>query len=659
MVSANGCDSISEPQQINVYPLPIIDITNQVIVQASCGLNNASVSSINVTGNSPFTYNWTNGTGTSFAPTLNLTNASAGQYYFVATDVNGCKDSTAYQLTSIPAPQTPLIIAPSEVCEGSTAILSLDNVDLSLSYTWNFNGSLIQSGTGLDSLVITNCSLQNTGNYEIIASNGTCSADTTILLTVNEQPLPQISATELSFCAGNSSTLSVANNSNFNYQWFLNNNLIQGENNSTIDISIGGTYQVLVSNNGCDSLSVSIVISELPAPILNTNSVITCLNQPTQLSASGSDNYSWQSSQGQFIGNTIPIDSSIAGVFTFTLTGTNINGCTSDTLISVTINDNPTVLINGIMSDTISICELTQTNLIASGASTYLWSNLTTNDTLQVSINQDTTIALIGTDINGCSDTNVVVIEVKPLPVFSQILGTPTICNGYPTQLYLDTTYVNQNYTWVNTNGNVLSTSDSIVITTPGIYQLVIGNSCRNDTLPITIGQSTIQASFTASDTLNVAPFSVNFNNTSIGATNYYWLFGNGDTATVFSPSTIYNQAGTYSAYLIASNPQYCFSSYALQIIVLAEEIYMTVPTVFSPNGDGTNDEFFVKQYGLKSLNCKIYNRWGNLIYELENPDSKWKPGNEIPEGTYYFIAEAKGLNQKPFRAKGYLLLVR
>jgi len=511
----------------------------------------------------------------------------------------------------------------------------------------------------LDSLHILNSTLQNSGTYEVVVNDGNCSVDTLVSILINDQPDPIFTASALSFCTGNNVTLNVTSGAGYTYQWYQNGQLISGETNNTIDVSSAGNYQVLVSNNTCDSLTQNIQIIELPLPIIITNSVSSCINQPTQITASGNATFSWLSSTGQFNGNSVSIDSSVAGVYTFTLTGTGTNGCINDTIVTATINNNPNVLINGVQNDSISVCEGQAITLTASGASNYVWSNLSISNPIQLNLTQDTSITVYGLDANSCSDSAVVFLNVKPIPIISQILGTPTICNGYPSQLYLDTTYTNQTYSWINQAGSILSPTDSVTLTSPGTYYLIVGSACRNDTVPIVIGQSNIQASFVADTTLGIAPLSINFNNTSSGATNYYWLLGNGDTTNTFSPSTIYTQAGTYVAYLLATNPQYCFSSYAIQIIVLAEEIYLTVPTIFSPNGDGVNDEFFVKQYGLKTLNCKIYNRWGNLVFELDQPDSKWKPDNNVPEGTYYFIAEAEGLNKKRFKSQGYIMLVR
>jgi gliding motility-associated-like protein len=69
------------------------------------------------------------------------------------------------------------------------------------------------------------------------------------------------------------------------------------------------------------------------------------------------------------------------------------------------------------------------------------------------------------------------------------------------------------------------------------------------------------------------------------------------------------------------------------------------IPNVFSPNNDGINDEFYI--YGTPNpcfdhLNVKIYNRWGQLVYESEEVNFHWNgtnlEGKDLPQGTYYVI---------------------
>ena len=72
---------------------------------------------------------------------------------------------------------------------------------------------------------------------------------------------------------------------------------------------------------------------------------------------------------------------------------------------------------------------------------------------------------------------------------------------------------------------------------------------------------------------------------------------------------------------------------------VPAPKVYM--PNIFSPNGDGNNDLFYVRGTGIATLDLKIYNRWGNLVFETTDLQSGWDgrfQGGECPEGVYFYL---------------------
>ncbi len=50
----------------------------------------------------------------------------------------------------------------------------------------------------------------------------------------------------------------------------------------------------------------------------------------------------------------------------------------------------------------------------------------------------------------------------------------------------------------------------------------------------------------------------------------------------------------------------------------------VVIPNVFTPNKDGSNDEFLVKGQGIEHLNLKVYNRWGGLVYQSDDLKQGW-----------------------------------
>ncbi|MES2627413.1 MAG: gliding motility-associated C-terminal domain-containing protein [Bacteroidota bacterium] len=75
------------------------------------------------------------------------------------------------------------------------------------------------------------------------------------------------------------------------------------------------------------------------------------------------------------------------------------------------------------------------------------------------------------------------------------------------------------------------------------------------------------------------------------------------------------------------------------------------LPNVFTPNGDGLNDLFVPFPYhGVQSIDAKIYNRWGKLLYETTDPDLKWdgKAGGKlVPDGVYFYTVEVNKITLK------------
>jgi gliding motility-associated-like protein len=72
----------------------------------------------------------------------------------------------------------------------------------------------------------------------------------------------------------------------------------------------------------------------------------------------------------------------------------------------------------------------------------------------------------------------------------------------------------------------------------------------------------------------------------------------------------------------------------------------LLVPNVFTPDGNGMNDEFRVVYRSIKEFNCKVYNRWGHLVYEWSDPAKGWDGtvnGRPVAEGAYYYVIRALG----------------
>ena len=106
----------------------------------------------------------------------------------------------------------------------------------------------------------------------------------------------------------------------------------------------------------------------------------------------------------------------------------------------------------------------------------------------------------------------------------------------------------------------------------------------------------------------------------------------------------IFSVPGSYRVVCAVNNAQ-CTSD-SSEVAVQVAESYLAVPNVFTPNGDGKNDEFRVAYRSLREFHCWVYNRWGKLVYEWTDPAKGWNGtinGRPAAEGAYFYVIRALG----------------
>jgi gliding motility-associated-like protein len=204
------------------------------------------------------------------------------------------------------------------------------------------------------------------------------------------------------------------------------------------------------------------------------------------------------------------------------------------------------------------------------------------------------------------------------------------------------------------------------------------------------------KASFTADPMEGEAPLTVTFTNTSENADPdlYEWFFYRDlddikresestqqpiDSIMIVaydqSPVYTYENTGLYKVKLVAkktSGSQVCADTAFLADFIKVDTSFVAVPNVFTPDGDGTNDEFVVKFWSMESLNISIFNRWGKRIHFWESNNVRgfeesytsavWDGtigGRHASPGVYYYIVEGRGRDNKTRKAHGFFHLFR
>ena len=125
----------------------------------------------------------------------------------------------------------------------------------------------------------------------------------------------------------------------------------------------------------------------------------------------------------------------------------------------------------------------------------------------------------------------------------------------------------------------------------------------------------------------------------------------------------MYAIGGTYTVTLYARKGT-CLES-TQHIITVEVPSKLVVPNVFTPNGDGVNDFFFLEAKSLSEISVLIYDRWGHKIYEVISEkgnivwDGKNQLGKEVAEGTYFYIIKATGKDGGSYDKNGTINIFR
>jgi gliding motility-associated-like protein len=109
-----------------------------------------------------------------------------------------------------------------------------------------------------------------------------------------------------------------------------------------------------------------------------------------------------------------------------------------------------------------------------------------------------------------------------------------------------------------------------------------------------------------------------------------------------------FTEKGTYKVKVTASNS---ICSYSDSLTVGVSESAIFAPNVFTPNGDGINDEFRVAYKSIISFQCWVYNRWGREVYTWTDPQKGWDGkinGKNATPGPYFYVIKALGSDYDP-----------
>ena len=496
------------------------------------------------------------------------------------------------------------------------------------------------------------------GNYQLVVTDSMGCTDTSTVQVVANQVGPvlddlniQITEETCGNANGEITGITISGGTApLSYSWNGNSTL----GLDTIGIASGNYSLVVTDANGCSDSLGAYPISNIALSLDTSNVTLTEENcngggSITGISVSGGTtpyDFEWN-------GTSSTADQTGLSAGNYTVVITDAAGCTMNGgTYTIGVVADPSI---DTSSMTLSSANCGNSDGSISGITvaggtaplSYSWNGA--NGSIDNSNIPSGTYALVVTDANGCMDSVLVSVSdvAGPTIDISALVVDTAHCGG-PTGAISGITFSGgtQPYQTTWNNGGTTNTLQNL---SEGFYTLTVidDNGC-SETLDSVFVPSTenVIADFSVSPNPAIVGDAINTTNTSSNnATIWTWLISDSVVSTDENISIPSDTEGTFNICLIATSVHGCVDTMCTQVLITSIPDPMSIPNVFTPNGDGSNDVFKIGNYN-NNYGIEVYNRWGNLVFEeatfMNSWDGKDMNGVSVSEGTYYFILTPK-----------------
>ncbi len=374
-----------------------------------------------------------------------------------------------------------------------------------------------------------------------------------------------------------------------------------------------------------------------PVPDAVASNVNVCAGTPINITVSsciGAATFVWSGSDASAGTGNIVDNNSVPGTINFTIVPTNAGCVGASTVVTATVSPQANA---NIVSSNMIICTGQSVTLTGSGGAAFQWSGGSNSTLATITVSPTiTTVYYLQASNGGCNDLDSVTIEVDNFtpPV---ITGNLSICVGDNTVL---TATGGTSYIWSGgSNANTASITVSPIITTP--YYVTTSNACgtASDTAVVVVNPDPI-LSITSTSTVIQDGGNSQLNVT--GGVSYVWN-GGADLSCTNCANPVASPAVTTTFTVTGTDANGCTSTDTVTVFVSQgiDELY--VPNTITPNEDGTNDVFYVYGINIKQITMRVFDRWGELIYESMDKDKGWDGtfnGNYVQFGVYVYTLQ-------------------
>ena len=654
-ISANGCKDTAT-HNIAVHPLPVITTSGDAFI---CPYASAQLSATGGT-----TYLWTPATGLSDSslanPVATPPPPNTTTYTVTVTTQFQCSGTASLNISFYPLPHANAGLDTS-VCLNPVSFH--DSVPLNptggVSYQWS-------PATGLSNPNIANPlakpSFNTTYNVTATDVNG-CTATDSVTVYVLDPALNLILQNSVTICQRDTAHATIINQGASAYNWnptlFLTDPTAFSPGFYPPDTA---TY-ILTVRNYCYIKSDSIVINVVPIPQLGLPAVDSiCIGNPYQFNAQNAVTYRWVPNPTLSATNIANPVATPTVSTEYIVTGINLNGCVNTDSTLVLVYEPSTILIYPV--DTPFICQGSSAPLRVRGAYSYVWSPAATlnnpNTANPTATPLDTTqYNVVATNVHGCKTYDSLLIRVQK-PVVATTESPFVTCLGIPVQLRASG---GPFYSWTPAAGlnDSVSNDPFALPDSTTFYVVKVFNDCFSST-------ATAEVEIHPLPVVDAGPDTTIWRNTSA------WLHGTTNAPTYFWNPTTWLESGltlntvasplqTAVYYLFAIDQFGCQNKDSV-LITVVPHTELLIPTGFSPNGDGVNDEFKI----VRSLNIEklvefaVFDRWGEKVFSTDNINQGWDgthQGLASPLGVYVWMVIAHTYDGEEITKRGNVTLLR
>jgi len=457
-------------------------------------------------------------------------------------------------------------------------------------------------------------------------------------------------------------TLTATGSVGATYQWFDSNSVVFSTNST---VTVGeGEYVVSADIQGCAVLSDTLIIVEgdFPTFSFGPDLIIPC-NSDTLINpivTGGTTPYT-------YLWNTGQIDSMLTlGLGNYQLTVTDLYGCSGSDDLDITYDVAPSVDLGADFNIPCNTKSLV-VPIVVGGTAPYsfVWN---TGDISSILDLPEGSYQLTVTDIYGCSGIDDLEITYDAIPT-ADVSGGGSICDDGETTTEV---YFNFNgllpWNLVFTDGNINYTTTNILISnythstnTAGSYEIVQVDDLNN-CIASNSGIANVIVNPLPDAVISPKEVTVYENETvelTAGNYTYYEWFTVNDSLVSNEEILTVSDSGSFYIWVQDENGCEDFSEIVIVNVVPITQLF--IPNSFTPNDDEHNELFVIKGMNVVTFSIKIYDRWGEQLFESDSIDKYWDGKfntKKVQQGAYYYNIEVLGEDKQIFEKSGEIKVI-